>query len=1829
MVNDGLGRLHSQTVDFGELNLTTSYTYDADGNVASVTDPAQSPFTSTYDGLDRLIRTQDALGYTGKLTYDGDNNVVTHVDSRGTLFTATYDNLNRLLTQSVKETLSNGGLPLTLTTHTYNDLLNQETQTDADTTHPPTLIQYDGLGRPLTVTDASGHQEVLTYDGVNLRSDTDRNLNTTTFNYDVLNRLKETDEFDASGTLQVTTTNTYRDAHNQVVQDGPRMVGGALVEGITQNDSLGRVIALSVLHPSLAASYETSQVTLLQLQYDGDGNLILSTDGDGHQTRNEYDGAERQVALIEGYGSAVQSTTSFRYDNADDLVAVKNGRPHGGPTQLFPQDPQNPAPATFDAYYTFDLDHRLVTATDGAGDTTRYAYDGNDNIVSMTDPNQNTTNYTYDELDALLTVDGTGRGCGVTRYAYDANRNKVAMQDASGNLTTYRYDVLNRLTDVFQHFVAGKIGPTDQPGVPNAARGSDPGGNVATALHWQYVYDNNGNATRVTDPKGQVTTMVYDFRDRLTAQTFSGGDLSLDFQPLSFTFAYDNNDNLTSVQESKLVHGAAVNEQYAYTFDALDRLTRTDYTDGTVVKGITYAYDRAGNRTAVVDPDKIRTGYTYDARNRLQTVTTESATTTNDYWPDSLLRSMVVSPTGSATEGTIADSSFADSYDAAGRLTHVINHTGTVGVAPTPDQLISSYQYAYDASGNRLAQTEVHHDLNGGQPQVTTYGYDLLNRLTQVSYANGGSMTYTYLANGDRHTEIGTDPRSLQPVNRTYTYNHVNELVGITDNLNPSGSMAYGYDGDGNRTSLSAGGVVTLYFYDVFDQLVKTVDGTGAAVTFDYDYNGMRVRKIDSTGETNYLYDGGSGSPLIEYDVTGATTARYAYGNGTLSRTQVQNGTPAEQFYFVDVLGSTSETTDASGIIQTSYAYDAWGHVLQTAGTSANPVQFTGAYADSATGLVYLGSRYYDPDTGSFITQDTFAGWDGEPVSLNLYLYVSANPLRYTDPTGHDEIPKASLSGPSNVTTGSRARRSTDVPCDSPGSVMNTRGTCTDATGAGGATTAPSPAPKAQAVDEVVKEVPKPGKTGVAKESKGETVSNIGPAKPIPDSSPPPTEEERETARWFKDQLGVDVNNPFWRDDPRITAALAAAAKEDRKKAAVYYGIDEVKDCKRGDANCTLTPPENQNSLPVFGSFGTQTQENYRNQQLVSGIQSDVNNSAASSFGYQVSGIFTDDPDLRNGFAGIGRLAGTLGPLAVGAVVAGRQRAPRTSAQLAGARESRQGHVAEVGGAQVRGFSNAQEVVERANNLRNRLIKAGVTDAEVGIRGSSVTNVSTKTGGEFRWESGGRGEAKLSDVDFYFTSPTLERQRRSDFKANSNALHPDVLSRTNPNVQEALDQFAFETTQQLGRDSNVRLVQQGSIQNSPVGSVVQIPAPKETGDEVGVGSDGLPVGILNGFGSYVTSVQATWSDLAHILASLQIAVRFEDLSGSELGEAQIDAVSPGGLPTVGTIVLSSNAAGVGWFVDSTPQETSEFGTQLGPDAFRATGDSPAAGKYDLLTVLLHEEGHLLGFNSEVPGFAAHIGTVAGSQMFIGPDFSALLTPAPDDDHLDGNAFPNDLMNATLSLGVRRLPSPLDVQILDTVRGDASAFGASGMLPGITANGTLDAVGAVFDLWSSGGPDGIHNGDFAVTDKTSPAFAWTARGNVAVGTSGATLTENPNVFSGLTQTFTVPDGATALRFTVSGNFNPNGQGPPDAFEAALLNPTSGASLVGAATGLTQTDAFFNLQTSGKAFFGPQTTVIGLSASGKKGRRRGSAGCYREPARVDHRHPGRAAPRPARL
>jgi hypothetical protein len=130
------------------------------------------------------------------------------------------------------------------------------------------------------------------------------------------------------------------------------------------------------------------------------------------------------------------------------------------------------------------------------------------------------------------------------------------------------------------------------------------------------------------------------------------------------------------------------------------------------------------------------------------------------------------------------------------------------------------------------------------------------------------------------------------------------------------------------------------------------------------------------------------------------------------------------------------------------------------------------------------------------------------------------------------------------------------------------------------------------------------------------------------------------------------------------------------------------------------------------------------------------------------------------------------------------------------------------------------------------------------------------------------------------------------------------------------------------------------------------------------------------------------------------------------------------------------------------------------------------------------------------------------------------------------------------------------------------------------------------------PAGIVNGDFAISNPSDPNYGWTTQGGATIANGQGILNEGTTTQTQLSQSFTIPAGTTTLQFTiVASNLVSNGSNsPPDAFEAALLNASTNQPLVGPPTGLSNTDAFLNIQETGQVFYAPQVTVPGAGASG---------------------------------
>ena len=195
------------------------------------------------------------------------------------------------------------------------------------------------------------------------------------------------------------------------------------------------------------------------------------------------------------------------------------------------------------------------------------------------------------------------------------------------------------------------------------------------------------------------------------------------------------------------------------------------------------------------------------------------------------------------------------------------------------------------------------------------------------------------------------------------------------------------------------------------------------AVQYRYDSNGRRIGKAygdsynfriaggqlyyigDSTG-TSYYYAGDDLSQInITFPDNSSTSLHFTYDEiGPMSVTY--DG--AEYFYLKNAQGDVTGLVNSSGTQVVAYTYDAWGNPLTTTGTMAdtlgklNPFRYRGYVYDAETGLYYLQSRYYNPETGRFINADSgISGVGGELIGNNMFSYCFNNPVNKIDSSGN------------------------------------------------------------------------------------------------------------------------------------------------------------------------------------------------------------------------------------------------------------------------------------------------------------------------------------------------------------------------------------------------------------------------------------------------------------------------------------------------------------------------------------------------------------------------------------------------------------------------------------------------------------------------------------------------------------------------------------------------------------------------------------------------------------------------------------------------------------
>jgi len=172
--------------------------------------------------------------------------------------------------------------------------------------------------------------------------------------------------------------------------------------------------------------------------------------------------------------------------------------------------------------------------------------------------------------------------------------------------------------------------------------------------------------------------------------------------------------------------------------------------------------------------------------------------------------------------------------------------------------------------------------------------------------------------------------------------------------------------------------------------------------------------KVEVTYYLNDVFDPLT-QVLMTYNEEGQFDAAYTYGLERIEVEALDDTRPESQdplYYLYDGLGSVTFMVKPDGNKRDHYRYDEFGKPapgnskLSEDGKKVlhNTFGYTGEMWDQESELLYLRARYYEPETGRFLSRDSYEGEIDNPLSRHLYTYVENNPVNYADPTGHGKL---------------------------------------------------------------------------------------------------------------------------------------------------------------------------------------------------------------------------------------------------------------------------------------------------------------------------------------------------------------------------------------------------------------------------------------------------------------------------------------------------------------------------------------------------------------------------------------------------------------------------------------------------------------------------------------------------------------------------------------------------------------------------------------------------------------------------------------------------------
>ena len=548
------------------------------------------------------------------------------------------------------------------------------------------------------------------------------------------------------------------------------------------------------------------------------------------------------------------------------------------------------------------------------------------------------------------------RPCEVTtKYTYDDRGNKISEVYANGAKKTYEYNNRNLVV---------KTQSYDKEGTKT--------------LISRYRYDDYGQLLEMTDYRVSSETetayrhteYTYDQRGRITAFA----EISQNAQPTA--------DDIKA-------------HQIRYTYNEDGNLSKVSYpTTKDGIQSLSYIYDENGWLQEIKGElhskgqttEKVLRSYTYDAYGKVKEIKDHRNLLNNS---DQAVQKVYT----------------YDSFDRVKEMTYTDLETGKV---------MESYQYSYDKNSNITKKTQVNNYPKEDSDKVNetkSYTYDTLGRLTKTVTTDHNkddktkTVTYTYDNVGNRLKEDdGTTTTS-------YTYNGLDQLKTSTKEKRTAVDEVrqYSYDANGNQTDVknTKTGQTESYTYDAENRLSKVAvtdkDGKTAVIQQNrYNGEGQRIQKVEGSKTTNYYYQDG----VVSYTTDGenSQTSQNLIGtDGNILATQRYGSDHTDYLlYNKDIQGSSTSLVKENGSADATYQYTDFGETTINGDNKVeNEVCYTGGIYDQSTGLYYLNARYYNPEDGRFVTEDTYRGETNEPDTQNLYVYCADNPVNYVDPSGH------------------------------------------------------------------------------------------------------------------------------------------------------------------------------------------------------------------------------------------------------------------------------------------------------------------------------------------------------------------------------------------------------------------------------------------------------------------------------------------------------------------------------------------------------------------------------------------------------------------------------------------------------------------------------------------------------------------------------------------------------------------------------------------------------------------------------------------------------------